>query len=91
MVTERVELAAPAPDPWASETQDLITWFEGAELPSVPFQLWPWATVSDPERFFTALRGEISSGTRGIRYRKGLLCDDLRRLRALFGAQEASA
>jgi hypothetical protein len=76
--------------PWDSETQDLITWFEGAELPNAPFQLWPWATVSDPERFFTAIRSEISLGPSGFRYRKGLLRDDLRLLRALFGAQEAS-
>lgn len=85
VVTEWVELAAQAPDPWDPETQDLITWFEGAELPSAPFQLWPWARVFDPERFFTAIRGEISHGIRGLRYRKGLLRDNLRRLRALFG------
>lgn len=90
VVVEWIELAAQAPEPWGPEAQELIAWFEGAELPAEPFELWKWAKVSDPERFFSAVKREISFGPGGLRYRKGLLQDDLRRLRALFGMQGAS-
>lgn len=85
IVAEWIEIEAPAVDSKDPDTEELIVWFNGAELPGAPFELWPWAKVADAERFFSAIRREISQGPGGLRYGNGLLHEDLRRLRALFG------
>ena len=79
----------PAPDVagFDAYTAALITWWEfSAELlPSEPFALRPGESVSDPDRFYAALRADISAGPGGSRAFLGLLRADLARLKLVYG------
>ncbi len=68
--------------PWSSEMQELIAWFETASCPEEPFYLQPHMRVMDPAKFFESLWREIDAGPRGVRARMGTLQSDLRALRA---------
>lgn len=66
------------------ETFALVTWFreEGQHLiPSESFKLTRWITVTKPEKFKESLLSEISRGSQGLRWRRGLLLQDLRFLK----------
>jgi hypothetical protein len=69
----------------------LLVWLKTAPRPAAPFQLWPWARVIEPTRFYTALRADIASGVRGPRYHQAVA--DLQRLWSLFSqaSQPAAA
>ena len=69
---------------WAGEDSELIDWFRSHRdrLPSEPFQLFPWAFVGEPAKFYKALEGDIREGSDGPRA-VGLR-NELRRLREMF-------
>lgn len=75
---------------WDPETADLVQWFttlpDGA-LPAAPFKLQPWATVSNPRKFFEVLRQDIAAGPGFIRARRGILKNDLVGLKDMMEAR----
>jgi hypothetical protein len=81
-----------SPDsPEEHDLSTLIAWFQTAQLPTEPFDLFPWRHVVNPARFYQALRDDISIGPHGARARTGALQEDLARLRQLFCQQEQRA
>lgn len=70
-------------DSWPLDLAELIQWFDahGNALPCDPSDLTPWIHVSDPARFYAALRTDIAAGPRGPRARLGGLRADLKALR----------
>ena len=73
---------------WDREMLDLIAWFENARLPETAFDLYPWAKVTCPEKFYHGLRIDILAGPKGARARWGALQKNLRRLRELVAGTE---
>ena len=55
--------------PWSAHAADLIRWFQlrQAELPTMPFLLNAWTSVSTPVTFYTALGRDIAQGPQSTR------------------------
>jgi hypothetical protein len=70
---------------YSPELAELAVWFRQARaasrLPVEPFDLAPWAHVTDLGRFYTSLEADLADGPRAARSRLGGLADDLGRLR----------
>jgi hypothetical protein len=65
-----------------AKVEELLDWLRSADLPRVPFQLWPWMTVADVERFVAKLQSELSSPIADARWRAA--AEDLRQLARLY-------
>jgi hypothetical protein len=74
--------------PWDAETAAAIRWLETWTPPAEPFQLSAGVTVADPAHFVAMLRGDLAEGPNGPRARHGVVQNDTRRLRELFGGME---
>jgi len=71
-------------EPTATTDQELIDWFTTADLPQDPFNLDQARRVSDPGKFYDALRLEISNRRKSPRWKCGATQADLRALRTVF-------
>ncbi len=76
-------------DPWNDRMQSLTSWFleHVHELPTEPFQRGPGISVSDPAKFYLALRVDIESSPTGPRGRTGVLEDELTALLQCWAIQ----
>ena len=79
---EKSEISAPAP--LSAADQALIDWFLTATLPTEAFNLDCARRVTDPKKFFDALRREIEARLSSPRWRCGATQADLRRLRTVL-------
>ena len=70
--------------PWDAGDLVLVDWFVSHRnrLPSDSFELFPFAIVSDPKTFYSALERDIDKGSNGPR--AAGLRNELTRLRELF-------
>lgn len=73
------------PISWDEETARAAEWFEMVDLPTAPFDLWPWIKITDPVKYRRFLEIDIRLGPSGPRARYGSLQRELRRLYELFG------
>lgn len=71
----------PEPPPIDAADQGLIDWFTSAELPQEPFDLDCARRVTDPKKFFDALRREIAGRQSSPRWKCGATQADLRSLK----------
>jgi len=70
---------------WPAALADFCLLLAPDDLPSVPFKLDLATTVVDGRRYLQALQTEIRSGPSGPRARRGILQDELQRLRVALG------
>ena len=85
----RTDRTDKSPSGWDEETIALINWFSNTPPPAEPFQLYPNVWIARPERYWQALRADITAGPQGPRAHYGALQKDLRRLAVLFGGAPA--
>jgi hypothetical protein len=78
---EKSEISAPAP--FSADDQELIDWFLQAAVSVEPFSLDEARRVSDPVKFFAAIRQEVESRATSPRWRCGATQADLRCLKAV--------
>lgn len=67
---------------WPPKVQALVDWFLNLESREIkPFHLESHIHVTDPLKFFEALRREIKTGEKGARAKMGTLQSDLLKLK----------
>jgi hypothetical protein len=71
---------------WDADSQSLIDWYRAhrSRFPASPFKMGPWIRVMEPVRFFAMIDVDIAAGPLGSKAMRGVLQEDLRRLRKLF-------
>lgn len=63
---------------WAPEVEALIARFHELGPAAEPFELAPWAQVTDPVKFHETLAREIALGPEGVRARRGSMESELK-------------
>jgi len=71
------------PPPIDADDQELIDWFMSAELPQEPFDLDCARRVTDPKKFFNALRREVAGRQSSPRWKCAATQADIRRLKEI--------
>ncbi|HET6324802.1 MAG TPA: hypothetical protein VFG04_08885 [Planctomycetaceae bacterium] len=77
--------------PPANWDAELVDWFRAnvERFPRTRFNLAPFARVSDAPGYFASIARDVADGPDGPRAVRGVLQEDLVRLRELFGKSDS--